>query len=359
MYGEPFEIAWGSRNKVNLKKALQFMLENLGGFQCRIYTLTAEKKKTRTMGRTDEETDAGFDYIEKHGPEDTTGNIQLRWAQKEICCPDSPLFKWREGLVERALGNLARDGALAKVTKFYPLTLLDVENNIVEVLEGLVPHMLDKGVAMLGEPGCGKTPLARILCSLFSRYHGGEGQFRSASDFDFFRGPPGNRRCPCIFDDGDIDDQPIRKMEAFLDVGDEETITKERWNAAKFVQGQLRVVCDNKYDPSKEPADSGPFRDNSVHHKDFMEIIAPMFAPGTTLANRMAILKRSVVLVNSTKYLSYRLPGEDARAVPRLRLGGKQDFLKDESKHKLRAYKKGSRDPPRATRKPCSGRRSG
>eukprot|EP00973_Karenia_brevis_P005492 747805-Karenia_brevis.AAC.1 len=46
---------------------------------------------------------------------------------------------------------------------------------------------------------------------------------------------------------------PVRKLKAFLDVGEEETLTRERWGASKFVKNQLRIITDNTYDPDAEP----------------------------------------------------------------------------------------------------------
>ena len=99
--------------------------------------------------------------------------------------------------------------------------------------------------------------LGRIIAMMFSRYHGGAGTFRSASDFDFFRGVHFDKSIPALYDDGETGSEPIKKKKAFSDVGDTETILKERWTAAKFVMHQLRVILDNQYDPSAEPEDGG------------------------------------------------------------------------------------------------------
>jgi hypothetical protein len=345
--GKGHEVMWGANNKQQVKKALQYMLEQMGGFQCRIFTLTAEKKKADVVERTDDEIDIGFAHILKYGPLDKSENKQLCWIQKELNRMEGPLYKWREGLVQRALDNLANDGVLAQVCKAYPLTLLDIDDHMVSVLEKLVPSMLEKGLWMLGEPGKGKTPLGRILAMMFSRHHGGIGEFRTASDFDFFRGPKGRPEVPCLFDDGDIDQQAVKKAKAFSDVGDEETMTKERWTAAKFVQGQMRIVCDNKYDPSVEPPFRGPGLSNEISHNQFLEMVRPAFPPATTAANVMAILKRAVFLVNSKEFFYYRAAGEDERPVPRFLFdGGKNDFIKDSSKFKIGAWRKGAKALP-------------
>ena len=61
----------------------------------------------------------------------------------------------------------------------------------------------------------GKTPLARVTAMMFSRYHGGGRQFRSAEDFDFFRGIFFGKATPALYDDGDISGEAIKKKKLF------------------------------------------------------------------------------------------------------------------------------------------------
>ena len=65
-----------------------------------------------------------------------------------------------------------------------------------------------------------------------------EPSFRSAPDLDFFRGEEGSKYRPDVFDDGDLDTASPKTLKAFLDVMMEESMTRERWGAAKFVRGQ-------------------------------------------------------------------------------------------------------------------------
>ena len=74
---------------------------------------------------------------------------------------------------------------------------------ILQVMEMLVPHLCNHSLCLLGEPGKGKTPLERIVAMLFSRFHGGDGSFRSTSDLDFFRGIHFTKGIPALHD-GDI-----------------------------------------------------------------------------------------------------------------------------------------------------------
>ena len=79
---------------------------------------------------------------------------------------------------------------------------------------------------------------------------------------------------PAIYDDGEIDLEPVKKKKAFSDVADTETLTRERWTAAKFKQNQLRVVIDNAYEEAHEP-EIEPGTNPVVSHKDFVKMIRP------------------------------------------------------------------------------------
>ena len=93
--------------------------------------------------------------------------------------------------------------------------------------------------------------------------------YRLASDIDFLRGVVGVKTQVDVVDDADSHEITIKKMKAATDVSAEETMSKERWNAVKWVMGQLRIICDNKYDASFEP--KGTKR--MISHKEFYNII--------------------------------------------------------------------------------------
>ena len=80
-----------------------------------------------------------------------------------------------------------------------------------------------------------------------------------------------------------------------------------------FAQGQLRVECDNLYDPQAEPPDVGPVISEKVTHEEFLQIIAPAFPQDTSRQDMEAILKRAVFIVNSADWLYWREPGSIAR----------------------------------------------
>ena len=117
--------------------------------------------------------------------------------------------------MQRALDSLANDGTMAAVVSRYDLSNA-LEPEILEVMEKLVPYLRGHALWLLGEPGVGKTPLGRIIAMMFSRYHGGTGTYRSASDFDFFRGVFFDKTCPALYDDGEIGGELIKKRKPSL-----------------------------------------------------------------------------------------------------------------------------------------------
>ena len=341
--GTGHEVSWGTQNKHKARRGLQYMLEQLGGNQFRHFTLSAEKRKAIAGPAPpgEEDQNAGWDFIIEHGERDKGNLKQLRWIHRHIHREGSPINGWSEKLVQRALDSLANDGTMAAVISRYDLTMDALEPEILEVMEQIVPYLRGHALWLLGEPGVGKTPLGRIIAMMFSRYHGGTGTFRSASDFDFFRGVFFDKTCPALYDDGEIGGEIIKKKKAFSDVGDQETILKERWTAAKFVQHQLRVVLDNQYDPSEEPEETT--LQSKISHSVFMKMVRPALGYIANADSR-AILKRAAFMIFTKEWVYYRPPTEKEVEVARLKWS-RGDLLKESCKHIIANFKDGGSPP--------------
>ena len=332
--GTGHEIAWSTLNKQKARRGFQWMLEQLGGTHFRHFSLSAEKRKPKFTGPTsqnEEEQDAGWDFIIEKGERDKGQLKQLRWIHRNIHREGSPIQGWSEKLVQRALDSLANDGSLASLVTRYDLTIQALEPEIMELIETLVPFLRGHALWLLGEPGVGKTPLARIIARMFSRHYGGSGTFRTASDFDFFRGVHFDKTVPALYDDGEIGGELIKKKKAFSDVGDEETILKERWTAAKFVQHQLRIVLDNQYEPKDQPEDAGMCDSLCISHAAFMKLVRPAIGYIAS-ADAMAILKRAVFIIFAKDHIYYHPPSEKECNVKRIRWP-RGDLFADSCKH--------------------------
>ncbi|OLQ01407.1 hypothetical protein AK812_SmicGene15849 [Symbiodinium microadriaticum] len=342
--GQGYEIAWGAGHKQIERKALQWMLEQMGGLQFRHFSLTSEKKRSASaaaLGNTtsEDDQDAGWDFIIKHGERDRGQLKQLRWIHKHIGKEGSPIKGWSEKLVQKALDSLANEGCLAKLTTRYDLTIHDFHPTFLDtIFKVLVPHLADHSLWLLGEPGVGKTPLARVTAMMFSRYHGGEGCFRSSSDFDFFRGIFFDKTIPAVYDDGDICVESVKKKKAFADVGDEEGMLRERWNAAKFVKGQARIVVDNAYVALEVPLDA-----SDISHEDIVKMIRPVLGYISDTDTR-AILKRGCFIVFTKDSIYFRPPSQHEKSVSRQKWA-LRDILLDDCKHRFNNYKKNGPPP--------------
>ena len=171
VFGTPQRAKWMSWQipKVG-RKVLQYCLEGLGGRQFKCFELSSQvtnKKIGKAIpfeDKEDEEIDAGFDYILKHGPCSSSEMAQLRWQTKAIRKENSPICGWPTGLVEKALRNLASDGALARKEFSWPipLTLRYYAPWLLKCLEGLWDFD-QSSLVMLGEAGVGKSPLGRSV----------------------------------------------------------------------------------------------------------------------------------------------------------------------------------------------------
>ena len=123
----------------------------MGGFHVQMRSLQPSgTASTENKG----DIDAGFDYIEKHGPRTHHSNTQLRWIAKQFILEDSPVNQWPERLIKEALQNLMNDGVLALPVHDFPLTLVDVEPGVLMVLEKFFPSFTDKAPRHAWRPQC-------------------------------------------------------------------------------------------------------------------------------------------------------------------------------------------------------------
>lgn len=359
-FGKPRMIDWTGEVRT-MRKVIHYMFAHMGGFQCRHHVLRSHEEGKPEKERKPDEWDFGFDYIEEKGPRDNTRNRQLRWVTIETNNPDSPLYKWPSALVEKSLRNLSNDGVLAMVHEQWPLTLFDIDNRILRALAPLIPTLSEKAIGLHGEPGAGKTPLARTIAMAVSRHCIEKARkadditpsFRQACEFDFFRGQAGSVFRPDIFDDGTLSEQQFKKLKAFTDVGNVESMSKERWGAAKWMKGQLRIYCVNDFDAAREPADDVPVlakragQPSYVTHADFMKMLdVAWFQKENTESNIMAVLKRTHLMVNTKTFFYVRPASEKKQPVLRVPFGDKVDFLVEDSRTKYDFYRKGGDDLP-------------
>ena len=264
-YGTPYVLKWQGHAQ-NFRKGFQWFLEQLGGWQCRQYALThmlpchqprpdSSKGGSYMSNLSEEAVDKGFAFIEEEAGRLGTEWKGVQWTTKNLNTnSESPIYARPQALVERSLRALQTDGVLALPIEDFHFTLADVEYSILDfAVRHMLKNMKTHSNGFIGSPGSGKTPLARIIAMCISKYWkrtlkiSTPPSFREATEFDFFRGQAGRKDRPDIHDDGCLASEPIRNMKGFADVGCI-AMTRERWGAAKFVQGQMRVFVCNDFD---------------------------------------------------------------------------------------------------------------
>ena len=77
--------------------------------------------------KSDEEVDAGFDFIMQYAPKSVMDLTQLRWRTKALADKDGPIYQWPIPLVTEALRALGQQGALAKKETQWYITLMDMQ----------------------------------------------------------------------------------------------------------------------------------------------------------------------------------------------------------------------------------------
>ena len=141
LQGSGREIPWGNGNKKLVRKAFQWMLEQLGGTQFRKYVLTPEKRKQALAAQPPQ--NEGWTFLREHGELDKSDLKQLRWIHFHVNRDDSPIKGWPERLVQKALDSLANDTTIAKLCTRYDLTISDVDLEVRSLLEVIAPHLRD------------------------------------------------------------------------------------------------------------------------------------------------------------------------------------------------------------------------
>jgi hypothetical protein len=191
------------------------------------------------------------------------------------------------------------------------------------------------------------SSLITVLSRYWKRKLGlpGHASYRTACDLDFFRGEVGTIDRPDALDDCDPKTLTGAKWKAFSDVGMVESMSRERWGASKWVRCQLRVWAVNPNDPSAEPNNDS----NSVPHTNFMEIIEPIFNKDMDYESKLALLKRSCVIVATAddaglaNWLYYRFATEDHTAVRRIQFSrdtnGSRSLVNSEWIDVIKAWK--------------------
>ena len=322
--GQALEINY-NQNYREGGRALQYLLEGLGGFQVRYQKLVPAGGPNKQAKETNE-IRTGFAFIRKEGPEENSDGQFTFWTEEQVNDPNSPIYKWDRSVVKEFLRCLADQGSQAKSITDWPLTLKSLTPWCLnEVIAPILPRVLEHAVIWIGKSYVGKSPVSYTLSKVVSAYwliqENKEGQrpvFQTANHLDYFRKEKGRRTKPRVFDDGNLNLEHPAAVKAVTEVPGIDRKTMARWNAASYTKNQLCQVCSNPYDRSVEPDTPPNTNSDTIPFEVFFKLVRPSFHKDFDEEDLMAIFKRSLVVVFTEKGIYTRLPSINRDPVKRV-----------------------------------------
>ena len=239
---------------------VQYGLAALGGDFLARHRLTNPEIPENKKLLSQQDIKEAFQFISDNAPLGNAENQTLEWVIMQLNDPTSPLFGWKESTIKEACHNITNGKVLAQTCSIYPISLKDIK---VWALTGVLGPCLRSctthGLLLLGATGIGKTPVANALAMASSTFWnarlGGdeESRFKTVNHIDYLRQEPPSKRCPIVFDDGELNLEPMSHVKGFFDLSAVDVKCKARWGAAAFEQYQFRIACSNLFDSECEP----------------------------------------------------------------------------------------------------------
>ena len=346
--GRPLEIDYQKQFREG-SRALQYMLEGLGGFQVR-YAKIVPGAASKQLPKETEDIRKGFQFLRDHGPEDNSNGQFTSWTEEQVNDPSGPLYKWDKGTVKEFLRSMADQGSTANTIRDWPLTLVDFTPWALNtVIAPVLPHLLEHAVIWIGKSQVGKSPIAYTLSHLMSSFWLLQEEraddvpsFQTSNHLDYFRKEKGRKTKPRVFDDGNLNLEHPASVKAVTEVSGIDRKTMARYTASSYEKNQLCQVCSNPYDRTVEPVMGEGSSSDHIDFDTFFKLVRPSFHMDFDYEDLIAVFKRSVVVVFTDRGIYIRLPGTSTAPVPR-RAWPSADvgMVSHCARAKLAAYKRG------------------
>ena len=210
--------------------------------------------------------------------------------------------------MEKAISQLADEGALAQKETNYYVTLFHFFPWVLEILEEILEDSC--GFVLLGEAGCGKSALGRSILMALCRWNKkrfnkeGDASIRVTTEVDFLRGEPGSVMMGDFLDDPGLQNILMKMVKSILDVALYEAMRYARWGATKWARHEPRGIADNAYDPDAINSTSVAW--THITFLEFYNMVRPAFHQNASKTDMEAIFKRSAFVV-VTKDLKNRV----------------------------------------------------
>ena len=180
----------------------------------------------------------------------------------------------------------------------------------------IAPLLTSLGIATIGWPGVGKTPLLIILALAIGRYHinrleleGVSPGWRRAKAMDNFRHRNAQIHEGLILDDPSMDKMEPADVKSWL-TSEEDQNCSGRYTDVKLVADGLRALAANDFVREDEPLPDK--HHTSIDPKEFFKLVRKFF-DGYKEADMMAVLKRCILFIFGKRATYLRLPSQDSQ----------------------------------------------
>ena len=321
--GRALEIDY-QKNFKDGSRALQYLLEGMGGFQVRYQKLVPANSNTKLVRET-EDIRKGFQYIRENGPQDNSTGQFTSWTEEEVNNPNGVLYRWDRGTVKEFLRCLADQGSQSNTISDWPLSLVDFKPWALNlIVTPLLPFVLEHAIIWIGKSEIGKSPLSYTMANLmFALWKIQENSpddkpcFQTANHLDYFRKERGRRTKPRVFDDGNLNLEQPASVKAVTEVSGIDRKTMARYNASSYEKNQFCQACSNPYDRHQEPSMAPKVSSDEVSFDTFFKIVRPSFHKDFNEEDLIAVFKRSAVVVFTEIGIYVRPPSTKKEHVKR------------------------------------------
>ncbi|CAE6936551.1 HMA5, partial [Symbiodinium sp. KB8] len=209
----------------------------------------------------------------------------------------------------------------ASSCRFFPMSTKSMKPFVGEFLFPLIAPLLTSfGIATIGWPGVGKTPLLIILALAIGRYHinrleleGVSPGWRRAKAMDNFRHRNAQIHEGLILDDPNMDKMEPADVKSWL-TSEEDQSCSRRYTDVKLVADGLRALVANDFVPEDEPL---PDKHHTSIDPKVLQARQEIrkFFDGYKEADMMAVLKRCILFIFGKRATYLRLPSQVCNAL--------------------------------------------
>ena len=299
----------------------------------------------------EEETLAGYNFIEMYGPKANNKNQFNIWSKVWTSRPDSKIYKWSRAEVKDSLANYAKGHNGARTIDHFPVPLKKLEPILLDKV--WIPMLRSHhahGTLLVGRTKVGKSTISKSNGLAISGFHIKQGgrtdlapSLLTGNRLDFFRMEPGIKEKPCVADEIRMQNMPAEDLKLFANPGEEDALVWARWGGAQFDPSQHRGLNVNPYDKELEKTlvSASSVREE-ITYAQLLRLIAVNWPKDAVDEDIEAYMTRLHIVLMSDKWIYYRLATDGRNNVPRMPYPNPQkpDLFIPEVAETLKKFKK-------------------